>query len=131
MNVLRDVTERKVLESRQELLGAVMSQLAGSLRICDGDGNLLRFDEGERRLGTPEGDRGVDPLDWPEHLGVTEVDGRPATAARLPLYRALHGETVEGAELVTARRAPPRRLGAPGVRRATARASAPSAPAST
>ncbi|HET8949079.1 MAG TPA: PAS domain S-box protein, partial [Solirubrobacteraceae bacterium] len=101
MTVLRDVTERKVLESRQELLGAVMTQLADSLRICDGAGNLLRFDEGERRLGTPEDHRGVDPLDWPEHLGVTEVDGVPATAARLPLYRALHGETVEGAELVT------------------------------
>ena len=101
MNVVRDVTERKLLEGRQELLGAVMAQLAGSLLICDQDGNLLRFDERERRLGTVDDDRGVDPLDWPAHLGVREVDGRTASAAGVPLYRALHGAAVDGAEVVT------------------------------
>ena len=43
----------------------------------------------------------MDPLDWPRHLGVAEVDGQPATAASVPLYRALHGEVVEDAEVVT------------------------------
>jgi diguanylate cyclase (GGDEF)-like protein/PAS domain S-box-containing protein len=101
MNVLRDITERKQLEGGQELLGAVMAQLAGSLVICDEDGSLLRFDERERRLGTVEGDRGVDPLDWPAHLGVREVDGRPAAPADVPLYRALNGAAVDGVEVVT------------------------------
>jgi diguanylate cyclase (GGDEF)-like protein/PAS domain S-box-containing protein len=101
MNVLRDITERKQLEGGQELLGAVMAQLAGSLVICDEDGSLLRFDERGRRLGTVEDDRGVDPLDWPAHLGVREVDGRPAAAADVPLYRALHGAAVDGVEVVT------------------------------
>ena len=101
MIVLRDITERKLLEGRQELLGAVMAQLAGSLRICDGDGSLLRFDEQRHSLGTSPGDLGVDPLDWPAHLGFAEVDGQPATAASLPLYRALHGEVVEGAQRLT------------------------------
>ncbi len=101
MNVLRDVTERKVLEGREALLGAVMAELADTLRICDQYGNLLRFAEDDRRLGTAPADRGVDPLDWPRHLGVAEVDGQPATAASVPLYRALHGELVEGAEVVT------------------------------
>ncbi len=101
MNVVRDVTERKLLEGRQELLGAVMAELAGSLQICDPDGSLLRFDERERRLGTVDGDRGVDPLDWAAHLGIRTVDGRPATAADVPLYRALHGAEVDGVEVVT------------------------------
>jgi diguanylate cyclase (GGDEF)-like protein/PAS domain S-box-containing protein len=79
-----------------------MAELADSLRIADGDGNLLRFDETERRLGTAAADRGVDPLDWPGHLGIVEVDGEPASAASLPLYRALQGEAVDAAELVTA-----------------------------
>jgi diguanylate cyclase (GGDEF)-like protein/PAS domain S-box-containing protein len=103
MNVARDVTERKVLEGNQELLFAMLAELAGSLRIADGQGNLLRFDEADRRLGTAAGDLGVDPLDWPQHIGVVEVDGQPATAAALPLYRALHGEVVDGAEILTAR----------------------------
>jgi diguanylate cyclase (GGDEF)-like protein/PAS domain S-box-containing protein len=102
MNVLRDITERKVLEGHQELLFAMTAELAGSLWISDGQGNLLRFDDEQRRLGTTAPDHGVDPLDWPAHLGVVEVDGRPATAATLPLYRALHGEVVEAAELLSA-----------------------------
>ena len=100
MNVLRDITDRKRLESRQNLLGAVMAQLAGSLQICDEGGNLLRFDEHERRLGTAAGDQGVDPLDWPAHLGIREVEGRTPAAGDVPLYRALQGEVVDGVEVV-------------------------------
>jgi len=101
MTVLRDITERKLLEGHQELLFAMLAELSDQLTIADGDGDLLRFDEEQHRLGTVAADRGVDPLDWPEHLGVAEVDGAPATAAMLPLYRALHGEVVQAAELVT------------------------------
>ena len=90
----RDAEQRRALEQRHELLRAVLSELSGDVVACDASGRLL--------LGS-EADEGVDPLDWAQHLGIVAIDGRPPTPADVPLYRALHGATVEHAELTVSR----------------------------
>jgi PAS domain S-box-containing protein len=56
--------------------------------VSDADGRLQGTD------GT------VGPLDWPEHFGLRDADGRARLVpAEVPLFRALHGETVDGMEL--------------------------------
>ncbi len=99
MNVLRDVTVTRVLERRQELLGALLAELAEQLIICDEDGRLLAFDPEARTVTIAPGTEGVDPLDWPEFFRVVEIDGREPQPADMPLYRALHGEVVKGSEV--------------------------------
>ena len=122
---MRDITERKVLEGRQELLGAVMAELAESLQISDEDGNLLRFDERERRLGTSQKTTAASTRSTgPPTSASVAVDGRPAAAADVPLYRALHGAGVDGAEVVTDDERLLHVTARPGLWRPTARASA-------
>lgn len=99
LNVLRDVTERKLLENRRELLGALLAELSAQLIICDEEGRLLAFDSEARTVRAAPGTEGVDPLDWPEFFRVVDVDGRPPEPADMPLYRALHGEVVRGSEV--------------------------------
>jgi PAS domain S-box-containing protein/diguanylate cyclase (GGDEF)-like protein len=99
MNVLRDVTERKQLENRRELLGALLAELSAQLIMCDEEGRLLAFDHDARTVTLAPGTEDVDPLDWPEFFRVVDVDGRAPEPADMPLYRALQGEVVKGAEV--------------------------------
>ncbi len=96
MMVVRDVTEsealRRASEAQRGFLAGVIEQLSDHVVVSDADGRLQGADE---RMGGSAG-----PLDWPEHFGLRDADGRARlTPAEVPLFRALQGETVEGMEV--------------------------------
>jgi PAS domain S-box-containing protein len=98
MLVVRDVTEperlRREAEANRAFLAGVLEQLSDDIVVCDGDGRLQVFGKSAPEL--PAG-----PLDWPEYFRVYSPDGRTLLApAEVPLFRALQGEIVTGAELV-------------------------------
>jgi PAS domain S-box-containing protein len=95
MLVVRDVTHagrlQREVDEQRGFMATVLEQLPYHVLACDAEGRL--------RLGAEDSD--VDPLDWASHFRLHRLDGRtPLTAEEAPLFRALHGETVTGAELV-------------------------------
>jgi PAS domain S-box-containing protein len=100
MIVVRDVTAserlRREAEASRSFLTGVLAELSDQVVVCDADGRIQAFGVDE---GTEAG-----PLDWPAHFGLFAADGRtPLTAAEVPLFRALQGEVVTGAELAVDR----------------------------
>jgi PAS domain S-box-containing protein len=96
MMVVRDVTEpealRREFEAQRGFLAGVLEQLSDHVVVCDADGRLQGTGA---LLGSSAG-----PLDWPEHFGLRDADGRSRlTPAEVPLFRALQGDNVEGVEL--------------------------------
>lgn len=97
MLVVRDVTAserlRREAEAGRGFLAAVLEQLSDHVAVCDADGRLQTF-------GDHAADTAPEPLDWPAHFRLRGPDGRtPLTLAEVPLFRALQGEAVSGAEL--------------------------------
>jgi len=96
MLVVREVTEalrmERDLAAQRAYLHGVLQQLSDHVVACDADGRLQYF-------GAAEG-ADVDPLDWSSYFRLRRPDGRsPLPAEEVPLFRALHGEVVEGDEL--------------------------------
>jgi PAS domain S-box-containing protein len=96
MIVVRDVTAaerlRREAEASRGFLAGVLEQLSDQVVVCDADGRIQAFGAAESPA--------AGPLDWPEHFRLFASDGRtPLTPADVPLFRALQGEAVTGAEL--------------------------------
>ncbi|WP_170319683.1 PAS domain-containing protein [Polyangium spumosum] len=81
------------------LLRAALHSLADGVVICDREGRLLHFNAaatamfGERSSEVP-------PAEWAARFGIFLPDGVTAVQPnQIPLYRALHGEDLDGVEL--------------------------------
>ena len=85
------------LAAQRAFLAGVLAQLTDHVVACDADGRLQVFGG--------VADPTIGPLDWPEAFGLRTPDGRGRPApADVPLFRALHGEVVEGVELTVEQR---------------------------
>ncbi|MEX2570315.1 MAG: ATP-binding protein [Gemmatimonadota bacterium] len=89
-------------EAKREALrfGALLDQMADGVVVVDGSGKVERTNKAaEELLGAPIAD--VPLEDWPAAFNLVSVDGKPCTAAELPLARALRGERVRRMDFVT------------------------------
>lgn len=78
--------------------GALLDQMADGVVVIDVHGRVERTNHAaEELLGADVADAPLD--EWPEHFGLTAMDGRPYPAADLPLQRALRGERVQRADM--------------------------------
>ncbi len=105
VSISRDVTARTemelALQRERELLKVVITNLDEDIVACDADGVLTRFDGLTSTLAALPGER-IAADDWPRVYQLYLPDG--VTRMRkedIPLYRALQGETVRNAEMVT------------------------------
>jgi diguanylate cyclase (GGDEF)-like protein/PAS domain S-box-containing protein len=88
------------LETRQQLLDAVLGSVAVGIVACDQDGRLTVFNEAAQQWhGRGFGD--VDSSQWVSEYDLFEVDGvTPLATERVPLLRALEDGHVEDMEIV-------------------------------
>ncbi len=103
---IRDITERKdasdSLENERSFLNAVLDNIEEAIIICNGEGQLIRFNKSARRLhGIPE--KPITPGEWSKFYNLYQVDGKTSLAVHeIPLYNALQGEKVRGKEIIVA-----------------------------
>ena len=90
------------LENERSFLSAVFDNIEEAIVICDAEGRLWRFNKAARNLhGIPE--QPLKPDQWAEHYDLYQKDGRtPLSQKDIPLFRALKGEHIKGAEIVVA-----------------------------
>jgi signal transduction histidine kinase len=89
-------------ESRRHagLLGAIMASLGDGVGVVDESGAFLLHNPAAKAL-LGVGDDVSGPQEWQEHYGLYRPDGRtPFPLEEMPLVRALHGESVNGVEMV-------------------------------
>jgi PAS domain S-box-containing protein len=117
--VARDATDRKRaeagLEKERKFLDAVLANMTDGLVACNAEGELTLLNRASQELhGLPAEALAAD--DWAKHYDLYRADGRtPLAKEEIPLFRALHGETVTDAEMVVAPKSrPPRALLASG-----------------
>ncbi|MCM2466887.1 PAS domain S-box protein [Methanoculleus oceani] len=111
--IFTDITERKQAEAkihavmeREHLrateLDATLISIASGVIIYDTTGAIVRVNEAVRKMI----DRtaiSFDPIHFEERqagFGVLRKDGTPLSLKATPFYRALHGETVQGEEVM-------------------------------
>ena len=111
--LLMDVSDRKeaqdALARQQEFTQAVLENMADGIVACDPAGTLTLFNRATREFhGLPAVP--LPPEQWAEHFDLYQEDGiSPMPTGQIPLLRALHGQTVRGAEMVIAPKHGPRR----------------------
>ncbi len=110
----RDVTEARAAELERERLldevrrraaelEATVDAVADGLLIHGPQGELVRMNRtAERAFGFREGDLGTSYLERVKRLGPRDPQGQPIPPERLPVARALRGETARG-ELMSLR----------------------------
>ncbi|WP_239082628.1 ATP-binding protein [Actinoplanes teichomyceticus] len=89
-------------ESRRQagLLGAIMNTIGDGVSVVDGAGRLVLENPAARTL-TGVTESSIRPEDWQRHYGAYRADGvTPLPLEEMPLLRALHGEPIDGAEVV-------------------------------
>jgi PAS domain S-box-containing protein len=88
-------------EAKREALrfGALLDQMADGVVVVDAAGRVERTNKAAEELLGPEVAR-VPVDEWPAAFNLASVDGRPCTAAELPLARALRGERVRRMDFV-------------------------------
>lgn len=100
----RDVTEEKQAQEERERLRAVadatLTAIADGLVVYDAQGRITRINETARRLLGPSDEQlEVSLAERHQRLRVSRPSGEPLPLSESPVARALHGETVAGAEL--------------------------------
>ena len=104
LGVFRDVTERQRLQDEltenREFLRVMLDSIEDGIVACDADGTLKLFNRATEGIhGLPL--TRLPPEAWADHYDLLQADGvTPLTKAEIPLFRALAGETVRGAEMV-------------------------------
>jgi PAS domain S-box-containing protein len=85
------------LRSATEILELVAQQTDDAVIVVDEHGRMRVYNPAaEREHGVQL--TSVAPEEWPAIYGLHDMDGRPLRIQDVPLYRALHGETVPQAE---------------------------------
>ncbi|KDE56046.1 PAS domain S-box protein [Methanoculleus sp. MH98A] len=116
MVVFRDIAERKQVEAklravmeREHLrateLDATLASIASGVIIYDTTGAIVRVNEAVRKM-IGRTSMSLDPVRFEERqtgFGVLRPDGTPLSLEATPYYRALHGETVQGEEVMVTR----------------------------
>ncbi len=96
------VAERRSRESEREqrhFLDTLLNSMDTGVAACDRHGRLVVVNRSlADRLGGGRNGTAESLEDWAVRVPVTDADGRPLTAAQLPLTHALNGEQVRGAE---------------------------------
>ncbi|GIJ44916.1 hypothetical protein Val02_18020 [Virgisporangium aliadipatigenens] len=88
------------------LLQAVLDSISDGVGVVDADGELMLVNPAaERILGRIIDAEGPDA--WQSHFGLRTREGEPFPAAALPLFRALHGESVDNVEVLLGNHAAP------------------------
>ncbi|WP_052959148.1 PAS domain S-box protein [Methanoculleus sediminis] len=116
MVVFRDIAERKQAEAklravmerahlRATELDATLASIASGVIIYDTTGAIVRVNEAVRKM-IDRTSMSLDPICFEERqaiFGVLREDGTPLSLEATPYYRALHGETVQGEEVMVTR----------------------------
>jgi two-component system cell cycle sensor histidine kinase/response regulator CckA len=101
-----DITARRqadaLLHSEREMLTRILDAASEAVIACDSNGVLTYFNPAARSLSpVPPIGQGLET--WEQRYTMLRADGRtPMPLSETPLFRALRGETVLRAELVTA-----------------------------
>ncbi|MEU4689650.1 hypothetical protein [Actinoplanes sp. NPDC023714] len=103
---------RELLREQNQTLRAIANILDVAVLGCDGTGRPILYHQAARDL---VGDRleGCAAEHRPERLHLHHPDGPPLDPAYQPLVRALRGEPVRDAEVVTRMPGQPRRISSP------------------
>ncbi len=99
-----DVTAAMLLRpvEDRDLLAAIVEQSGDGIIVCDAKGVVRVFNPAaQRQHGV--GLHDAPASDWQKTWGLFEVDGSPLPLESTPLFRALHGEKVEGARWIVRR----------------------------
>lgn len=90
------------LERSQAFLQVVLNSVHDGIVACDADGNLTLFNEATKSMHGLSA-KSVPPEKWADHYSLFHPDGITLLAKEeIPLFRALNGEQVDGAEIVIA-----------------------------
>ncbi len=112
LSMMEDITEQKQAEEEREQLLAEVRRRAGELDatiesipdgvlIYDPDGKILRMNSAaERMLGYRNGDLEQPMAERLAELRMETDDGKPLAVEDSPPWRAVRGETVQGAVVV-------------------------------
>ena len=101
---IQDISVRKAIEDElareRELLNVVLDSIDVGVVVCSSAGEITLFNRAAQEInGLPPAP--VAPEQWSSHYRLLEADGEtPLAMERNPLFRALHGERVDNAELV-------------------------------
>ncbi len=103
VSLMEDITERvhqkQALEAEHELNQRLLDTLPVGVVACDGEGRLSLFNE-VARVWHHADVMALAPEQWAMHYHLYEADGTtPLTTERIPLYRALRGETIRDVEM--------------------------------
>ena len=106
LGLTTDVTDRvhaeQQLASEREFLAATLESLSDGVVACDSSGTLRLFNAATRALHG-HAERPLPPEEWADTYDLYRADGTtPLPVDEIPLFRALQGETVSGAEMVVA-----------------------------
>ncbi|WP_324631029.1 PAS domain-containing protein [Phormidium sp. CCY1219] len=100
----REIATRSAAESalhkEREFLNVLLDNLTDGIIACDPDGKLTRANRATQEYcGLPE--KSIPLYEWPEYYEIYEADGKtPMPVERIPLARALQGETSKNVEMV-------------------------------
>ncbi len=103
VSLIEDITERKrqeqALQAEREMTQRLLETLPVGVAACDGKGRLSLFNEAAKLWHNADL-LDLPPEQWATYYNLYEADGTtPLTTERIPLYRALHGETVRNMEM--------------------------------
>ncbi|WP_338766478.1 diguanylate cyclase [Massilia sp. METH4] len=101
---IQDISQRKEIEDalarERELLDVVLDSIDVGVVVCSSGGEVTMFNRAAREIhGLPPAP--LPPEQWADHYRLFLGDGQtPMVTGQVPLFRALHGEQVENAEVV-------------------------------
>ena len=90
---------RRRLREKGEFLNAVLDHVTDGIVACDADGKITLFNRATR-VFHGVGEEPVPPEQWAAHYRLLRTDGTPLPVEEVPLYRALHGQSVSGAGMI-------------------------------
>ena len=89
----------RTIRKQEDLLSLILASISDGVVVADSHGRLVLLNDAAEHLlglGLVDGD----PSGWSEAYGMLTPTGEPYPAERLPLARALRGESVDGVDLV-------------------------------
>lgn len=108
-DVTAELNAQAAAERERDVLRTIVQQSGDGIVVADETGTMTLLNpEAERQHGVRL--KAVGPTEWAAAYGLQTVDGGPLPVAETPLYRALHGERVDGGRWIVVRPDGERRL---------------------